>query len=176
VSFGMGPHSKRRSFPRKRESGPSTALSRRFVGWIPAFAGMTATCGAHVSQMTPVPQALEISSAQAALREPFQSRVYVLEVERLRIKILTHPIDDLVMLRMLGIAQSLQLCIIAVYPSTILCIPLDPSSLNWYTIGVGWWDSRTSVAGGAGAVCGRGRQLSRMPVRRASSCRNANGR
>jgi hypothetical protein len=40
VSFGMGSLSKRQSFPRKRESSPSTAHFRRFVEWIPAFAGI----------------------------------------------------------------------------------------------------------------------------------------
>jgi hypothetical protein len=30
-----------RSFPRKRESSPSTANFRKFSKWIPAFAGMT---------------------------------------------------------------------------------------------------------------------------------------
>jgi hypothetical protein len=50
VSFGMGIHSIRRSFPRKRESSPTTAHFKRFAEWIPAFAGMTAL------QMTPVPK------------------------------------------------------------------------------------------------------------------------
>jgi hypothetical protein len=57
VSFGMGLLSTRRSFPRKRESTPWTAHFRRFAEWIPAFAGMTVACNAHVSQMTPVPNA-----------------------------------------------------------------------------------------------------------------------
>ena|SRR5208337_556954 len=43
--FGMGPLSKRRSFPRKRESSPSTPHFQRFAEWIPALAGMTAACG-----------------------------------------------------------------------------------------------------------------------------------
>ncbi len=42
VSFGMGTYSIRRSFPRKRDSSPTTAHFRRFAEWIPAFAGMTA--------------------------------------------------------------------------------------------------------------------------------------
>ena len=50
-----GINSSRRSFPRKRESSPTTAHFRRFAGWIPAFAGMTMAWNAHVSQMTPVP-------------------------------------------------------------------------------------------------------------------------
>ena len=54
VSFGMGSLSKRRSFPRKRESSPSTGHFRRFAEWIPAFAGMTAACDLHVLQVTPV--------------------------------------------------------------------------------------------------------------------------
>jgi hypothetical protein len=49
VSFGMGIHSSRQSFPRKRESSPTTAQFQRFAEWIPAFAGMTAL------QMTPLP-------------------------------------------------------------------------------------------------------------------------
>jgi len=55
VSFGMASLTKRQSFPRKRESSPPTADFQRFAGWIPAFAGMTVTSTAHVSQMTPVP-------------------------------------------------------------------------------------------------------------------------
>jgi hypothetical protein len=49
VLFGMGIHSSRQSFPRKRESSPTTAHFERFAEWIPAFAGMTAL------QMTPAP-------------------------------------------------------------------------------------------------------------------------
>ena len=45
VSFGISSLTKRRSFPRKRESSPRTAHFRRFVEWIPAFAGMTAFTG-----------------------------------------------------------------------------------------------------------------------------------
>jgi hypothetical protein len=55
VSFGIGSLSKRQSFPRKRESSPSTAHFRRCTEQIPALAGMTALCNAYVSQMTQVP-------------------------------------------------------------------------------------------------------------------------
>jgi hypothetical protein len=47
--------SKRPSFPRKRESSPSTAHLLVFAGWIPAFAGMTATRSGRALQMTQVP-------------------------------------------------------------------------------------------------------------------------
>jgi hypothetical protein len=50
----MGSLSKSQSFPRKRESSPLTTPSRRFEEWIRAFAGMSATCSAHVAQMTSV--------------------------------------------------------------------------------------------------------------------------
>jgi len=45
-----GIHSSRRSFPRKRESTPTTAHFQRFAEWVPAFAGMTRS-----RQMTPIP-------------------------------------------------------------------------------------------------------------------------
>ena len=41
VSFGMGIHSSRRSFPRKRESTRQTFGNTLSTDWIPAFAGMT---------------------------------------------------------------------------------------------------------------------------------------
>jgi hypothetical protein len=41
----LGTLSKRRSFPRKRESSPSTSDFGRLAEWIPAFAGMTVTSG-----------------------------------------------------------------------------------------------------------------------------------
>jgi len=49
VSFGISSLTRRRSFPRKRESSPWTAHFRAFAQWIPACAGMTAL------QTTPVP-------------------------------------------------------------------------------------------------------------------------
>ena len=64
VSFGMGRLSKRRSFPRKRESTRQTFGSALSSDWIPAFAGMTRpfagmTGGSSGSpfQMTPAPAA-----------------------------------------------------------------------------------------------------------------------
>ena len=53
---GLASLSKRRSFPRKRESTPQTFGNALPRDWIPAFAGMTATCNARVPQMTPVPR------------------------------------------------------------------------------------------------------------------------
>ena len=53
MSFGAGSLSKGRSFPRKQESTQQTFGNVLSTDWIPAFAGMTATCNAYVSQMTP---------------------------------------------------------------------------------------------------------------------------
>jgi hypothetical protein len=60
VSFGMGSPSKHESFPRRRESSPWTMDFPRFSQWIPAFAGMTAACNAHIPQMRPAPGRREI--------------------------------------------------------------------------------------------------------------------
>ncbi len=54
VSFGVGHVSKHPSFPRKRESTLRTFGDVLFTEWIPALAGMTATSGAQLSQMTPL--------------------------------------------------------------------------------------------------------------------------
>jgi hypothetical protein len=62
VLFGMGIYSSRRSFPRKRESSPTTAHFQRFAEWILASAGMTgasagmtgASAGMTALQMTPL--------------------------------------------------------------------------------------------------------------------------
>jgi hypothetical protein len=57
MSFGMGSLSKRRSFP-SRHGGRNPVRRQRISEGLPsgfAFAGMTAACNAHVSQMAPLP-------------------------------------------------------------------------------------------------------------------------
>jgi hypothetical protein len=60
--FEMAPPTKRLSFPRKWESTPQAFGNALLKDWIPAFAGMTATCSAHVKQMTPLPSCFAIVS------------------------------------------------------------------------------------------------------------------